>query len=375
MREYSCGLMQVADVATAPERRHRLYWWKEALIVAVFYAVYSAIRNQFGSNEIAADGVPEQAFTNAERIIEFQLWMGMFHEQTVQSWFLPYDWFIKFWNTYYGTAHFFVTLGVFILLFVKRADVFPQWRNTLAAMTALAIIGFAWFPLMPPRLLDEPCPRDDPSSYGGACIESDLRPEGGWGFVDTLVEFGGPWSFESETMASISNQYAAMPSLHIGWSTWCAIAVWPLLRRRWTKCLVLLYPAATLFGIVVTANHYWIDGVGGIIVFGIGALIGWGVHRWNQERLDRQFALTLEPPAPSAPDTIVATAAAHADTTDAAVTDALADTDTPTDADSGDTAPTDDTVTDVGSAETPTDDPSAQIPTSDGGARDIGRER
>ena len=303
--------MQVADVATAPERRHRLYWWKEALIVAAFYVIYSAIRNQFGSNKIAADGVPEQAFTNAERVIEFQLRMGMFHEQTVQSWFLPYDWFIKFWNTYYGTAHFFVTLGVFVLLFVKRADVFPQWRNTLAAMTALAIIGFAWFPLMPPRLLDEPCPATDPSSYGGACIPSDLRPEGGWGFVDTLVEYGGPWSFESETMASISNQYAAMPSLHIGWSTWCAIAVWPLLRRRWTKGLVLIYPAATLFGIVVTANHFWLDGVGGIVVFAVGALIGWGFHRWNQERLDRKFRLTLEqsatadhtpPPVPAEPE-------------------------------------------------------------------------
>jgi hypothetical protein len=289
-RAYSTEMMEVADQAPAPERQHRVFWWKEALIVAAFYAVYSWIRNLFGSNNIAADGVPDQAFTNAERVIEWQLWMGLYHEQTVQSWFLPYRWFIQFWNTYYGTAHFFVTLGVFVLLFVKRADVFPQWRNTLAAMTALAIIGFAWFPLMPPRLLDEPCPRDDPTSYGAACIESDLRPEGGFGFVDTLAEFGGPWSFDSEAMASISNQYAAMPSLHIGWSTWCAIAIWPLLRRRRTKALVLLYPAATLFAIVVTANHFWLDGIGGLVVFGVGALIGWGLHRWNQERLDRKFA-------------------------------------------------------------------------------------
>jgi len=72
--------------------------------------------------------------------------------------------------------------------------------------------------------------------------------------------------------------------------TWCAIAIWPLLRRRWTKVLVLLYPAVTLFCIVVTANHYWLDGVGGMIAFGIGALLGWGTHRWNQERLDRRFA-------------------------------------------------------------------------------------
>ncbi len=291
--------MQVADATTAPQRQHQLRWWKEALIVAVFYAVYSWTRNQFGSNKIAADGVPEQAFTNAERVIRWETAIGLFHEETVQAWFLPYRWFIQFWNTYYGTAHFIVTLGVFVLLFVKRADVFPQWRNTLAAMTALAIIGFAFFPLMPPRLLDKPCPLpvevaeaiQQPISYGGACIPSDLRPDDadGWGFVDTLAVYGGPWSFDSETMASISNQYAAMPSLHIGWSTWCALAVWPLLASRWAKGLVLLYPLATLFCIVVTANHFWMDGIGGLLVFAVGALIGWGIHRWNQARLDRRF--------------------------------------------------------------------------------------
>ena len=182
---------------------------------------------------------------------------------------------------------------MFILLYIKRTDVFPQWRNTLAAMTGLAIIGFAWFPLMPPRLLDDPCPATDPSNYGVACIESSLRPPGGFGFVDTLAEYGGPWSFDSEAMASISNQYAAMPSLHIGWSTWCAIAVWPLLRRRRTKVAVLLYPALTLFCIVVTANHFWLDGVGGLLAFGVGAIIGWGFHRWNQERLDRHHVQLL----------------------------------------------------------------------------------
>ena len=77
---------------------------------------------------------------------------------------------------------------------------------------------------MPPRLLDEPCPAQDAASYGGECIYTSERPVGGWGFVDTLSEYGGPWSFDSDTMASISNQYAAMPSMHIGWSTWCAVA-------------------------------------------------------------------------------------------------------------------------------------------------------
>ena len=293
--------MEAGETNAPAVRPHKLYWWKEALIAAVFYVVYSWTRNQFGSSQIAADGIPEQAFTNAERIIRLESRMGMYHEQEVQSWFLDFDWFIQFWNTFYGTAHFFVTIGVFALLFFRRKDVFAQWRNTLAAMTALAIIGFAFFPLMPPRLLDKPGPwpevgeptrpeLHEEGQWGGECIDSDLRGEDGtFGFVDTLAEFGGPWSFDSETVAQISNQYAAMPSLHIGWSTWCALAVWPLLRRRWTKAAVLLYPAATLFCIVVTANHYWIDGVGGIIVFAGGGAIGVGLHRWNQRRLDRAW--------------------------------------------------------------------------------------
>ncbi len=283
----------------APARVHRLHWWKEALIVAAFYLVYSWIRNRFGSNTIAADGVPEAAFHNAERIIRLERAFGLFHEESVQELFLAQRWFIQFWNVYYGTAHFFVTLSVFVLLFFKRKDVFPQWRNTLAAMTALAIIGFAFFPLMPPRLLDQPCPTPDAVEFGGACVPSELRPgpdlefngSNGFGFVDTLSVYGGPWRFDSDEVASISNQYAAMPSLHIGWSTWCALAVWPLLRRRWTRIAVLIYPLATLFCIVVTGNHFWVDGLGGILAFAIGALLGWGLHRWNQNRLDRRQEL------------------------------------------------------------------------------------
>ena len=284
----------------APQRVHRLHWWKEAAIVAAFYVVYSWIRNRFGSNTIAADGVPEAAFHNAERIIRIERAIGLFHEESIQELFLAQRWFIQFWNVYYGTAHFFVTLAVFILLFFKRKDVFPQWRNTLAAMTALAIIGFAFFPLMPPRLLDQPCPSAESVEFGGACVESGLRPgkeqifdgTNGFGFVDTLSVYGGPWRFDSEEVASISNQYAAMPSLHIGWSTWCALAVWPMLRRRWTRAAVLLYPLATLFCIIVTANHFWLDGGGGLLAFAVGALIGWGIHRWNQNRLDRRDMLT-----------------------------------------------------------------------------------
>ena len=293
--------MDAVPETDAIERVHRTYWWKEALIMGAFYLLYSWSRNLFGSAHISLESgqQPLRAFHNAEKIINLERMIGLFHEESVQDWFLQFRGFIQFWNTYYGTAHFLVTFAVFWILFVKRKDVFPQWRNTLAITTALAIVGFSLFPLMPPRLLDSPCPVQ--GGFGGACIESKYRDEGPdgiaktdddgtFGFVDTLPQYGGGlWTFDSEAMKSISNQYAAMPSMHIGWSSWCAFALWPLLRRRWTKIAVLLYPAATLFCIVVTANHYWIDGVGGQLALAIGAWLGWDLHRRNQRRLDRKF--------------------------------------------------------------------------------------
>jgi len=264
---------------------HRMVWWKEAIIISIFYSVYTAIRNQFGSTLVEGVSVPNHAFTNAIRVIRFERWIGLFHEETIQEWFLPHIWFIKTMNVYYGTAHFFVTLGVFIALYKFRPSVFGQWRNTLAVMTALAIIGFSLFPLMPPRLLDAPCPD---AGFGAKCIVSELRTRNGaenFGFVDTIKEFGGPWAFDSGPGSKITNQYAAMPSLHIGWSTWCAFGLWPIARKLWMRLALLIYPSVTMLCIIVTGNHFWIDGVGGLLVFAVAYFIGTEIHFLNHRRL------------------------------------------------------------------------------------------
>lgn len=277
-------------VSPVTERVHQTRWWKELLVIGTFYALYTMTRNRFGSIQVSDTDVPLHAFNNAVKMIRVERALGLYHEESIQEWFLPYEWFIQLLNTYYGTAHFVVTISVFIVLYRRRKDVFPFYRNTLAAMTGLAIVGFALFPLMPPRLLDAPCP---PVDFGAACIEHELRNYNGatsFGFVDTMKEFGGPWDFSDTKAAKLSNQYAAMPSLHIGWASWSAIAIFPLARRRWVKIAVLLYPASTLFTIIVTGNHYWIDGIGGLIVLGFGALLGAKMHNWNQRRLDRRFA-------------------------------------------------------------------------------------
>jgi len=230
-----------------PAQRSRLRWWKEVLYIAAFYGVYSFIRNTQGSASVSAD----EAFANARAVIDAERALGLYFEEGVQEAFLGWRWFIQFWNLFYGTFHFVVTIAALVLLFRRFPARYPRWRNTLAATTALALIGFATYPLMPPRLL--------PASYG---------------FVDTLRDYGGLWSFESGPVAQVSNQYAAMPSLHFAWSAWSAFVLYPMLRRPWSRALILLYPAATTFAIVVTGNHFWLDAAGGAVVLAVGALAG-----------------------------------------------------------------------------------------------------
>jgi membrane-associated phospholipid phosphatase len=94
-------------------------------------------------------------------------------------------------------------------------------------------------------------------------------------------------------MHKISNQYAAMPSLHFGWSAWCALVLISTLPRTWMKMIAALYPFATTFSIVVTANHYWLDAVGGAIALSIG--YGLGVAITNALARRRRVLRPVEP--------------------------------------------------------------------------------
>ena len=233
--------------------RSRLRWWREVLYIAVFYSVYTLIRNHG-----IASGSGALAFRNARQVIRAQGYLGIAHEETIQDLFLGWKPFIAFWDVFYGTAHFVVTVGALVYLFRRMPERYPLWRNTLALTTALALLGFALYPLMPPRLL--------PESYG---------------FVDTLRVVGGLWSFESGAVAKVSNPYAAMPSLHMAWSGWCVFVLVPAFRRPWAKQAMMGYPLLTLFAVVVTANHYFLDAVGGAVVLASGFGLARIFTRWT----------------------------------------------------------------------------------------------
>jgi hypothetical protein len=64
-----------------------------------------------------------------------------------------------------------------------------------------------------------------------------------------------------------------MPSLHIGWALWCAMAIVTLAQRRWVRILGAMYPMFTLFVVLGTANHFVLDAVGGVIALAIGVAV------------------------------------------------------------------------------------------------------
>lgn len=246
-----------------------LRWWREVAYIAIFYVIYTFVRNQFGSAQVS----PQVAYHHATQVVSIEERLHLFWEQQVQSAFIGWRQFIRFWNVYYGSVHFVATFGALAWCYVRTPERYRVWRNTLASTTALALVGFSLYPLMPPRLLN------DMGRYGaGAFATRD------YGFVDTLKAFGGLWSFDTSTLEKISNQYAAMPSLHCAWATWVVLVMWPAAKRPLTKALLVGYPIATLFCIVVTANHYWLDGVGGLAVLAIGYQVGSRLARWSDDR-------------------------------------------------------------------------------------------
>jgi len=205
--------------------------------------------------------------------MHWQHMIGLNHEATLQSWALHSKPLIVALNYVYGSLHFIITTGAVIWLYRRHPGDYPRWRNTLALTTVLALVGFVFWPLMPPRLL--------PAHYG---------------FVDTLAKYPTFWSFDSGAINKISNQYAAMPSLHFGWSLFCASSLAPRLRRRPAKVAAALYPLLTLSAIVLTANHYFLDAAGGAVVFLTGYLLS--------RRFTRPGAVSLggsAEPAPASP--------------------------------------------------------------------------
>lgn len=218
-------------------RRPRL--WFEIILIAVSYWTYSLIRN----------AVPEQrdqALRNADWLWRMEHHLGIAVEESVNHTVNSATWLIVGMNYYYATLHFVVTLGVLVWLYRSHPGRYAATRLVLFATTGVALVGYYLYPLAPPRLMN------------------------GSTFIDTVMIHQTWGSMASGDLKHMSNQYAAMPSMHIGWSVWCGLTIFALARVPWVRVLGLLYPVVTLTVIVATANHFWLDAVGGLLCLAFG---------------------------------------------------------------------------------------------------------
>jgi hypothetical protein len=218
-------------------RRPRL--WVEILLVGASYWTYSLIRN----------AVPEQraqALRDADWVWRLEHTFGIAVEETVNHAANSVTWLIIGMNYYYATLHFVMTLGVLVWLYRWHPGRYAAARLVLFVTTGVALAGYYLFPLAPPRLMS------------------------GGHFVDTVLVHHTWGSMASGDLKNMSNQYAAMPSMHIGWSLWCGLTIFALASVPWVRVLGLLYPALTLLVIVATANHFWLDAVGGLLCLAFG---------------------------------------------------------------------------------------------------------
>ncbi|MFI1936602.1 phosphatase PAP2 family protein [Streptomyces purpureus] len=223
-------------------RRPRL--WFEILLIAVSYWTYSLIRN----------AVPEQkaeALANADWIWRAEQSLGLAFEESVNHAVNSVTWLIVGMNYYYATLHFVVTIGVLVWLYRWQPGRYAAARTILFATTGVALVGYYLYPLAPPRLMN------------------------GQSFIDTVLVHHTWGSMASGNLKNMSNQYAAMPSMHIGWSLWSGLIIFALATAPWARILGLLYPAGTLVVIVATANHFWLDAVGGMICLAFGFAVSY----------------------------------------------------------------------------------------------------
>ncbi|WP_446749934.1 bifunctional glycosyltransferase 87/phosphatase PAP2 family protein [Streptomyces sp. AmelKG-E11A] len=216
----------------------------EMLLIRVGYSAYSQVR-------LAATAGRSTAEEHGRQIHSIEQALFIDIEHWVNHAVVGVPWLKDFFNFYYTSFHFVVPLTVLGVLYVRRPVDFRWARTALGFATVLALIGFWLYPLAPPRLMP------------------------GLGFIDTVhgaQDFSKP---DYGTLTALTNQYAAMPSLHFGWSLWCGVVIVILAPKVWMKVLGALHPTITVMTIVGTANHWVLDAVGGAMVVGAGFGIGY----------------------------------------------------------------------------------------------------
>lgn len=245
----------------------------ELLLIRVTYAAYAQVR--LAANGGSNSAGRARAEEHGQQILDLERLLRIDIEHAVNHAVVKIGWLREFFDFYYTSFHFLVPLAVLGLLLWRRPVDYRWARSALGFTTILALVGFWLYPLAPPRLMPD------------------------LGYIDTVhgvQDFSQP---DYGTLTHLTNQYAAMPSLHFGWSLWCGLVVAIIAPRVWMKALGLLHPLFTAAAIVATGNHWILDAAGGAVVVGAGFGLTYLLQGPRARTTVAAAELGSEPPTPA----------------------------------------------------------------------------
>jgi hypothetical protein len=228
--------------------RPRPHWWTELPLILVVYAAYSAGR-------LLARGDVPGAVDHGLAILRIEKFLHLNAEHPLNRLFTREPWLGVPADFWYASLHYVVTPALLVWVFRARPAHYRAARTWLMTSTFLGLIGFTLLPTCPPRLLSP-----------------------AHGFVDTMAQYSsyGWWGGQASAprgLGGMTNQYAAMPSLHVGWALWCGVMLWRHGGTRTAKAAGVAYPLLTALVVMGTANHYLLDAVAGVAVMSAGLLL------------------------------------------------------------------------------------------------------
>jgi hypothetical protein len=207
----------------------------ETALVAFLYTIWRLARKL----PLARD---DGAMERGRQIWRLQHTWHLPSEVAVQRWTLHHHWLARACDTFYATAHVPALLVFLVWLYVRHRDEYGMWRNGLVILTAFCLV-IRFVRVAPPRFF------------------------GDLGFVDTAAQNG--LSVYGAVGTGVSDQFAAMPSIHVGWAAVVGFGIVHASTSRW-RWLALLHPVLTTYAVVATANHWWLDGIVAVALLGVG---------------------------------------------------------------------------------------------------------
>lgn len=236
------GIVLALFTAVVYRNRHGLHparLAREMVIVVSAYFAYFLVR---GSTE----GSEAKAIQNAQNVVDFERSLGIYWEPQFQETILNHRALVDAANWAYIWGHWPVIVLVAIWLYANRPATYLTFRNAFMISGAIGLVIFMLFPVAPPRLAD-------------------------LGLVDTVTEHSR--AYRVLQPPALTNQYAAVPSLHFGWNMLVGIVLFREARSWPMRAFGIVMPIAMLFSTFLTANHYFVDAAAGAIVALIGLAI------------------------------------------------------------------------------------------------------